>query len=66
MLRVWGGTLADRHSGAQAWLEPYLAALHIAFLLDYAACFSKQRRLRSCNRLATLLAVLLGGLQSIS
>ncbi len=28
------GKLADWHSGAQAWREPYLAALHIAFPLD--------------------------------
>ncbi len=30
------GKLADWHSGAQAWREPYLAALHIAFPLDHA------------------------------
>ena len=30
------GKLADWHSGAQAWREPYLAALHIAFPLDDA------------------------------
>lgn len=58
--------LADRHSDVQAWREPYLAALHIAFSLDYAAWFSKQRRLRSYRRPATLPAGLLGGLQSIS
>ena len=41
------GKLADWHSGAQAWREPYLAVLHIAFPLDHVAWVSNQRRLRS-------------------
>ena len=63
---VLRGKLAEWHLGAQAQREPYLAALHIAFQLDHAAWFSKQRCLKRYRRLATLPAGLLGGLQSIS